>query len=344
MKTYLLLIFSIWSTISTAQTGGTATFPMLDLSFNARSAALAGDFISVYDEDINIGISNPSLINDEMSNMGSFSTALLSGGVNYGMFSYGLNTDRFGTIASHIKYVGYGKFERTNEAGISEGSFRPFEMIAGAGIGKTLNPRLSLGANLNFLYSQLETYSSFGASLDFSGAYYNPDKEFLVTVLAKNVGYQIKGYTSSTRSPLPIEIQAATSYKLKHAPFRMSLLAHHLNKWDITYSDPNAVPSIDALTGDTIPVPRAGFIEKLANHFTYQVEILVSKNIELRAGFDYHKRKELALEKRSGISGFSFGAGLLFNKFRLDYAFVVYSRAGFNNMLTLSTNFSTWKK
>ena len=109
-------------------------------------------------------------------------------------------------------------------------------------------------------------------------------------------------------------------------------------------NDPNAVPTIDALTGDTIPVSRAGFLEKFANHFTYQVEILISKNIELRAGFDYHKRKELALEKRSGVSGFSFGAGLLFNKFRLDYGFVVYSRAGFNNMLTLSSNLSTWRK
>ena len=173
---------------------------------------------------------------------------------------------------------------------------------------------------------------------------FNPEKEFLVTILAKNIGYQLKGYTEKTRSPLPVEIQAATSYKLKHAPFRISLLAHHLNQWDITYNDPNAKETIDALTGDTIPVSRAGFFEKLANHFTYQLEVLITKNIEVRAGFDYHKRKELALEQRSGIAGFSFGAGLLLDKFRLDYGFVVYSRAGFNNMITLSTNLSKWKK
>ena len=279
-----------------------------------------------------------------MTKTASFSTALLSGGLNYGMFAYGLNSKKLGPIATYIKYVNYGKFDRTNVAGISEGTFRPFEMIAGAGIGKALNPRISIGANLNFLYSQLETYSSLGTSIDFAGTFYNPEKEFLVTILAKNIGYQLKGYTEKTRSLLPVEVQAATSYKLKHAPFRISLLAHHLNQWDITYSDPNATATIDALTGDTIPVPKTGFFEKFANHFTYQLEIIVTKNIELRAGFDYHKRKELALEQRSGISGFSFGAGLLFDKFRLDYGFVIYSRAGFNNMLTLSTNLSKWKK
>ncbi len=344
MKTIFLLLFSFLGGLILAQTGGTTTFPMLDLSFSARSTGLAGDFISVYDEDINMGISNPSLINSEMSKTASFSTALLSGGVNYGMFAYGLNSNKLGPIATYIKYVSYGKFDRMNEAGISEGTFKPFEMIAGAGIGKTLNPRISIGANVNFLYSQLETYSSLGASVDFAGTFFNPEKEFLVTILAKNIGYQLKGYTEKTRSPLPVEIQAATSYKLKHAPFRISLLAHHLNQWDITYNDPNAKETIDALTGDTIPVSRAGFFEKFANHFTYQLEVLITKNIEIRAGFDYHKRKELALEQRSGIAGFSFGAGLLLDKFRLDYGFVVYSRAGFNNMITLSTNLSKWKK
>ena len=136
----------------------------------------------------------------------------------------------------------------------------------------------------------------------------------------------------------------ATSYKLKHAPFRISLLAHHLNKWDITYIDPNLKPTVDPLTGDTIPVKRPGFLTKLAHHLTYQLEILVTKNIDIRAAFDYHLRKELALSTRPGISGFSFGAGFHFSKFSLDYGFTIYSRAGYNNMVTLSTNLSKWRR
>ena len=103
MKTLLLLTLSLLSGLSLAQTGGTTTFPMLDLSFNARSAALAGDFISVHDEDINMGVSNPSLINNEMVNTGSFSTALHAGGINYGMFAYGLDAKKLGTISTYVK-------------------------------------------------------------------------------------------------------------------------------------------------------------------------------------------------------------------------------------------------
>ena len=53
---------------------------------------------------------------------------------------------------------------------------------------------------------------------------------------------------------LPIEVQAGASYKLKHAPFRISILGQHLNQWRVLYEDPNEQPTIDGLTGDTIPV------------------------------------------------------------------------------------------
>ena len=343
MKTiFFLLTFSICNH-SYAQTGGFNSFQLLDLSFNARSSGLGGDFISVLDKDVNLGVSNPSLLNPEMNKVLSFNTAFLAGRINYGMLSYGIHTKKAGTIAPYIKYVNYGEFQRTSIAGENEGTFTPVEMIVGGAIGKAVNKRISLGANVNFLYSQLETYNAIGASLDFAGTFYNKEEEFLFTVIAKNIGYQLTTYTEDIRAPLPAEIQMAVSYKLKHAPFRFSLLGHHLNNWDITYIDPNLKATTDPLTGLTIPAKNVGFFTKLAHHFTYQLEILIGKNIEIRAAYDFHRRKELALEERSGISGFSFGAGFIFNKFSLDYGFVIYSRAGYNNVITLSTNFSKWK-
>lgn len=344
MKTILLVLFIAITSISVGQTGGTNSFPMLNLTYNARSAGLGGNFISVRDNDVNLGISNPSLANAKMNQQISFNTALLSGSINYGALGYGYNLKNIGSLTSYIKYVSYGKFERTNVDGTSDGTFSPFEMIAGTSIGRELNPRLSIGASLNLLYSQLEIYNSFGASVDIAGTYHHEDKGILVTVLAKNIGYQFDTYVKGNRAPLPTEIQAAVSYKVKHAPFRFTLLGHHLNKWDLTYNDPNLVPTVDQLTGDTIPVPTTGFFEKLGRHFSYQLEVLVTKNIDLRVGFDYQRRKELALESRPGISGFSCGLGLHFDKFSLDYGFMIYSRSGFNNMLTLSTDLSKWRK
>lgn len=344
MKIKILLLAFIGLPTAYSQTGGEHAFPFLDLYYNARDAGLGGNFITGYGKDVSMGVNNPSLLNDEMEKGASVSQALHAGGINHGMFNYGFGLKDYGTMVAYIKYVDYGKFERTGINGISEGTFSPFEMIAGAGYGKQLNPRLSIGANANLIFSQLESYTSFGASIDLAGTYRHEEKGFLATVMVKNFGYQFKAHTSGNQKSLPVDFQLAAAYKLPHAPFRLTLLAHHLNQWDITYNDPNLLPTVDPLTGDTVPVPRAGFMQKLGNHFSYQVEINLSKTIHLRTGFDFHRRQQLSLSQRPGAAGMSFGLGLNFNKFSLDYGFLVYSQAGFNNILTLSTNLSKWRR
>lgn len=345
MKALLPFLFAMFTSSLLGQTGGKHSFPFINMAFDARTAGLGNNFISVYDYDINLGINNPSLLNNQMNKDISFSSSLLPGGINHGMLAYGYNIDRINsTLGSYIKYISYGTFQRTNVNGTSDGTFSPFEMVAGTGIGKAINKRIHLGAKFNFLYSQLETYNAFGATVDFGATYLLEEHDFLVTIVARNIGYQFKSYTNQVRSPLPAEVHLATSYKVKHAPFRISLLAHDLQKWDLTYNDPTLTPTVDALTGDTIPVERAGFMEKLGRHFSYQVEVLIGKNIDFRVGFDYQRRKELMLAQRPGIAGLSFGLGLHFSKFRLDYGFIAYSSAGYGNMITLSTNMSNWRK
>lgn len=344
MKRLLLLFIIFLSTGVFAQIGGNYSFPFIDLSYNARSLGLGGDFITGRDQDINMGIENPSLLNSEMNSAIGFNHALMAGGINYGMVNYGYDLS-FGTMATYIKYVSYGTMDRTAINGIKEGTFSPIEMVVGSGVGKTINKRLSVGANLNFIYSQLETYNAFGASIDFAGTIRDDEKGYLVTALAKHVGVQFDSYVQDgQRNSLPIEFQLAGAYKIPHAPFRFTVLAHHLNTWDLSYTDPDAQPTVDALTGDTIPVPKAGFAEKLGRHFTIQLETIIGKNIHLRTAFDFNRRKELALATRPGAAGLSFGLGLYFKKFSLDYGFMIYSRAGFNNMITLSTHLSEWRK
>ncbi len=326
-----------------AQTGGLNSFALLDLTYNARAAALGNDFISVKDKDLSLVVANPSLLNEGMDKKLSLSQALLAGGINYGQVVYGRSALK-GMVSGHIRYVNYGEFRRMDIAGNDQGTFNPFEAILGAGYGKQLNPRISVGTNVNFIYSQLESYSSFGATVDLAGVYTSVDENFTATALVKHVGYQFKAYYNKQRAFLPTEFQLAGSYKLAHAPFRFSILAHHLNRWDLTYTDPNKKAVIDPLTGDIIPLNSAGFGEKFARHFSYAVELLISKHVHLRSGFDYQRRQEMKLESRPGAAGFTFGAGLNFKKFNLDYGLSIFSRAGYLNMLTLSTNLSEWKK
>jgi hypothetical protein len=344
MKFSLVVLFMLQVSVSFSQTGGNAVFALLDLPFNARSAGLGGNFISVKDQDLNLAFMNPSLFNKSMHQQGSFNHGFFANGVNYGMVNYGRSFSDTWTGGVALRYMSYGQMTRRDQAGNELGTFSSGEFVASVGGGKQLNERISVGANLNLLFSQLEQYNSFGTSIDLGATYESKEDNLLVTVLVRNAGYQFDTYTKGNRGNLPTQFQLAVSHKLKYAPFRFSLLAHHLNRWDISYFDPKQKPTVDPLTGDTIPVPRAGFGKKLAHHFTYQVEVLISKNLHARLAFDYHRRQEMRLANRPGLSGFSAGFGMNFKRFSIDYGFMAHSVAGFTNSFSLTTNFDKWKK
>ena len=344
MKKIFTFLLITSSSFLFSQTGGKSTFALLDLGFSARSNALGTDFITVKDQDVNLGVMNPSLYNTKMNNFLGVNQALMAGGISYGMIAYANDYKTLGTLAGNLRYVNYGKMDRTDVGGTTIGTFTPSEYILGIGLGKQINPMISIGTNVNLLYSQLETYNAFGMSIDMAGTYVVEKSNLLITALVKNAGLQFNSYTTKNRAPLPTDFQLGIAHKLKHAPFRVSVVAHHLNKWNITYVNPNLKPTIDALTGDTIPVKYAGFGEKLANHFTFQVEMIFGKNLHVRTAFDYHRRQDLKIAQRPGAAGFSFGVGLYFKRINIDYGFSIYSQAGFSNTLTLTSNIGNWKK
>ena len=343
VKKYSWFIFLISFSLN-AQIGGKHSFALLDLPFNARSTALGTDFITVKDQDVNLGVSNPSLYNSKMNRNVSVNQALLSAGINYGMFAYAHNIDSIYNLSGNIRYINYGQIIQRDEAGNEIGEMNPEEFIIGVGGSKQLDKRISIGTNVNFLYSELAGYSSLGFAVDFGGTYYHQEQNLLVTALIKNVGAQITKYTSDQREWLPVEMQLGLSYKVAHAPFRFSLLAHHLNVWDLTYFDVSKATTTNSLTGEIQTIEPPSFFEKLGRHFTYQCELLMTDNFHIRFAYDYHKRQELKLESRPGASGLSFGLGFIFKRINIDYGLSVYSSAGYNNMLSLRANIDNFKR
>ncbi|MEX1192938.1 MAG: type IX secretion system protein PorQ [Brumimicrobium sp.] len=347
MKIIAVTLFVLSPFLLLAQTGGVNVFPFLDLGYNARAVALGREFITAYDDDINMGVLNPASLNEEMHHSIGFNHALHAGGINHGQLAYGRHFDGIGTGAAHLRYVAYGEMDRMDVNGEKIGTFSAGDFILGASLGKKLNPRISIGASLNLIWSQLESYSSFGLSLDLAGMYESENERTTVTAIVKNAGFQLSTYTKTeenNRAPLPIQPMLGISHRLQHAPFRFSVVAHNLNQWDLTYNDPTLEPTVDPLTGEEIPVPEAGFGEKLGRHFIFQLEVLGGDVLRIRGAFDYNQRRQFLVENRPGMGGFSFGVGLNFKRFSVDYGLKVFSSAGFNNLLTLRTDFDKWKK
>lgn len=327
-----------------AQTGGKQAWQFLDLDFNSRSMALGSDFVPLKDGDINLAVSNPASITAEMDRNFSMNHFVFPSGINYGMLTYGRNFEKVGTFVGHLRYVSYGRFMRTDASGTEQGTFTAGDYSVGTGYAKQLNKYFSIGANFNLLFSHYESYTSFGIGGDVAALFYDEKSHITVSLVARNIGYQLKGFTNKNHEQLPTQVLAGISYKFHHAPFRLSLVGTDLTTWDLTYNDPSLKPTIDQLTGDTIPVPHASFVQKLAYHTNFGLEILPNDNFFLRVGFNYGRRNSLGVVDRMGIGGFSFGFGLKVKRFSFNYGLAVYSAAGVSNSFCITTNFNEWKR
>jgi len=341
---FLLILICIIAPIH-AQLGGKNVFGFLNLPTGARAASLGGYSSPIADNSVDFVINNPSLANETMLGTYSIQQALLPSGITFGTISTAIALKK-GIIVPFIRHVSYGTFQGYDATGNTTNTFTAFDFQAGASYTYPLNPLFNLGVNTGIIGSYLETYSSYGLSGNFAVQYHSENELIHASLLARNVGLQLIGYTGlkSAFNPLPLEIQSSVSIKLKHAPFRFTFIGHHMNQWKIGYYDPSILPKIDGLTGDTIQPPTVGFVEQLGRHLAMQAE-LVSKGVfQFRMGFDYQRRQELKLEQAPGLSGMSFGIGLHFRKFKLDYGFMVYSKAGISNTIGLSTKLNDWKK
>lgn len=344
MKKIGILLIFFWSLQVFGQQGGLHTYQFLDLDFNARAMSLGGDFNVVKDDDIDLAVSNPALITPKMDKNLSLNHFFYPSGINYGQLAFGKTFEKLGTFVGHLRYVSYGKFTRTNELGIEEGSFTAGDYALGVGYGKQLNKYFSIGGNFNMILSHYESYSSFGLGGDIATTFFDEKTNITATLVARNIGYQIKGFTKKNHEPLPTEVLAGISYKFHHAPFRLSVMGTDLTNWDLTYNDPSLQPTIDQLTGDTIPVPKANFAQKLAYHTNFAVEILPTENFFIRIGFNYQRRNGLGVENRKAAGGLSFGLGLKVKKFGFNYGISFYSVAGISNAFGINYNLTESKK
>ncbi len=342
MKRIFVIIISLLITFNlNAQIGGNGVFDFLNLTNSSRIAALGGDFLSINDDDITLALSNPSLINENMHNHLALNYVEHFTDINYGFATYSRTLKDVGSFAASIQYVNYGKFTSADPTGVTYGTFTANEMAMNVGWSKQLQERWFIGANIKGLFSQFEQYNSSGVAVDVAGTYYNKETNFCSSLIIKNIGRQIKPYVEGNIEPIPFEIQVGMSKKLKHAPFRFSILADHLEKFDLNYDDPtNPTSTINPLTGEALPERKFLVIgEKVIRHFVIGSEMLLGKNLSVRFGYNFRKRQEMIVDTRMGMVGFSWGS-----KFNISYARAAYHITGAPNVITITTNFSDFYK
>ncbi len=343
-KLLIITALILFNYFAFSQTGGNSTYNFLNLTSCARIASMGGDFLAIKDDDITLALTNPSIISKNMNNHLALNFIDYYTDVNYGFASYSRTFKKYGSFCANMQFIDYGKFTRADETGETYGNFNAGEYALSIGWGRALDSSFFIGANFKSIYSALESYNSFGIAADIAATYYNADKQITATFIAKNIGRQLHTY-SGTRESLPFEIQLGMSKKMEHIPFRFSLLYNHLEKYDLTYENPDITNTIDPISGDTLTEKRFNkFTDNLMRHFVFGGEFSITKNFSLRAGYNYQRRKELMVDSKASTIGFSWGIGFRVSKFNFSYSRAAYHLAGSPNYITLTTNISSFYK
>ncbi|NJN33650.1 MAG: PorV/PorQ family protein [Saprospiraceae bacterium] len=161
-----------------AQIGGDYTFAFLRQSPSARLTALGTSQIALRDNDLALAYANPALLDSEDHNALIFNHNFLLGGVGTGSFGYGYHVEKWATtLQAHVQYMNYGNFQKADEFGNIQGTFRANEYAVILGAGKKINERLAAGLNAKFITSQLEAYSASGVAFDLAGSYWHEEKK-----------------------------------------------------------------------------------------------------------------------------------------------------------------------
>ena len=318
-----------------AQLGGSTSFDFLNLPSNARSIALGGQNITSSGQDVNMLVANPALLVDSTVDKLSFSYYPYYADAKSTQVAYAKELKKLGTWGVSIQNISYGDFDQTNSSGQVVGTFKASDFALTIAHARKLG-HFAMGASLKVVQSSIETYSAAGLLLDIGSVFIHPEKDLKFGLTIKNLGFALSTFTSSQDYEMPLDIQLGLTFKPEKMPLRFSVTAHQLQQFDIAFDDPSDDDKVDAL-GNPLD-EKASFADKLARHFTLGGEFVFSKNLNFRVGYNFLKRRELALDSRQGMVGFSFGFMMRIKRLEVAYARNTQFIGGGVNAFTVTLN------
>jgi hypothetical protein len=293
-----------------AQIGGRQSFNFLNVPTSARLAGLGGINVSLADRDVNFFYANPALAGDTLAGTASANYQFFFADIGHAAFTYAHDFKSVGVITMGVQHLNYGTIKGYDAAGAEIGEFKAQETALVLGKTHQVN-YFRLGASLKGVFSNLAGFHATAIAIDLGGIFIHPEKELTVGLAAKNFGVVLSDY-SSTKSHLPFDVQAGTTFKPQHMPLRFSITLHHIAARNIFYDNP-------AVDSDNVKS-----LGKVLSRVNFASEILLHKNVNILVGYNFMNHLALKLDNGGGGAGLTFGFAANVRKF--DF---VFSRMGY---------------
>ncbi|MFH1525957.1 MAG: type IX secretion system protein PorQ [Bacteroidota bacterium] len=289
-----------------------SVYDFLNLGISPRASALAGSFVSNYD-DPNIIFYNPAGIASLKETPTSFSYLQHLVDISSASFAMSKEIENIGRFGAGIQYVNYGDFPKTDQYGKQNGNFSAKEIALIVGYASEIDENFYYGANVKFIFSGIENYTSTGLAFDLGLQYILAESGWSFGFAVQNLGAQLESY-AGIKEKIPVDVKLGLSKRLAHTPFTFYFAVNKLNE-----------------SGD-------GLSSRFSN-ITGGVEIKLSAAIKLRLGYENEKRKEYKIGTTPGLAGFNLGFGIRVSEYDVDYSFSSMGSMGALHRFGITTAF-----
>lgn len=311
MRKGLIAVISLLQCAVMAAQESQEVYSFLRLPVSAHVAALGGDNITISDDDPTLVFHNPALINGVTDKSLNLNFMTYMEGAKTASASFVKAYKERASWGVSAQYMDYGSMKETTVSNEQTGDFSARDIALAGTFAYMLSNRISGGISARFVSSTIASYSSAAVAIDLGVNYYDEEREWSLSAVAKNLGGQIKAYDEDFER-IPLDLQLGVTKRLTGSPLRFSATLSRLNNWDIG----------------------------LIHHLAIGADLLLGDNIYVAAGYNFRRAKEMKITDNESESnhgaGLSIGAGLQLERFKLQAAYAKYHVSAYSLLINVS--------
>lgn len=320
MKRILIYLYIICCAVTLRAQDAEAAFQFLQLPVSSHAAALGGDNVTIAEDDAALAYHNPALLTDASNRTLSLNYMNYLHRTNTVGAGYAMEVGERSMVGFQAQYLDFGKMKNTDVDGNILGDFSAKDMVLMGTYSFDFTDRWTGGVNGKFIYSNYEQVFSLALSVDLGLNYYNPETMFSLSVVARNLGGQIKTYDEIHES-IPFNLLVGFSKELAHAPIRLSLTLTDLNRWraeDFYNTSDNSWKAL------------------LLKHIIIGADLFPTPSTYLSMGYNFLLRSELKNNAKRSLEGFSIGGGLQTQRMKIGISYGKYHIAASSLMMNFA--------
>ena len=253
-------------------------------------------------------------------------------------------------IAMELRYFSLGDITFTDILGTTIGQYKPSEFALGTSYSRKLSANFSLAIAGRYIYSNLTggqaaggipTVAGQSIAADIAGYYTQAirisgkDVDLAIGCNISNIGNKISYTETAVRDFIPINLRLGTALGTEFDDYNKMSFAFDINKLLVptppVYDDGVIVigeePDVSVVSGifQSFGDAPGGFKEEMREiNYSIGTEYWYANQFAIRAGYFFEH------DTKGGRKFFTFGSGVKYNVFSLDFSYLINASRAIN--------------